>query len=200
MKTHDQELTPVTTQAHPLAALAALALAALLLAAAPFARAADDHGHDHDHAGTSAPAAASPRFAVSTESFDFVGVLRGRLLTMYVDRAADNSPIGDAQIELDFGGRTHKPTRHEGDVYELALAAQPGPGVLDIVARVTVGGVTERLEVEIDVHGPAAADDDHAHRSPWEIRAAWLGGGLLAASLLAFGVQRLRRARTGVSA
>ena len=67
-----------------------------------------------------------------------VGILNGKQLTLYLDRAADNAPVTDAQIELEIGGAKVKAEKHE-DAYEVVLAAEPKPGVLPVTATVTAG-------------------------------------------------------------
>ena len=71
-------------------ALLAFALAAL--AAGP----ASLHAHEgHDHADKSAAEAgslASPRVVAVSESYQFVGIVEGEVLVVYLDRAADNAP------------------------------------------------------------------------------------------------------------
>ena len=43
-----------------------------------------------------------------SETFELVGVLSGKQITLYLDRFADNSPVRDAQIELEIGGAKFK--------------------------------------------------------------------------------------------
>ena len=89
-------------QRHP---LIVLSLVAILLGPDLARAAGDDHGHDH---GGSTPAATGPglpRFAAVSELFELVGVLNGKQITLYLDRAADNSPVTEARIEIEIGGK-----------------------------------------------------------------------------------------------
>jgi hypothetical protein len=151
--------------------LSTLALAALL-SSAPWAHAAGDHGHDHDH-GPAAPAGpALPRFAAVSELFELVGVLDGKHLILYLDRAADNVPVTEAQIELEIGGARLKAAKHGTDEFEVILATEPQPGVLPIVATITAGSDTDLLAGELDIHGAAPADA--APIASWRQYAAWV--------------------------
>lgn len=153
-------------------------------------------GADHDH-GPSAAAAHSPalpRFAAVSESFELVGVLDGRQITLYLDRAADNAPVTAAQIELDVAGAKLKAGKHpqQDEAYLVVLAADPEPGVLPITATVSVGQEMDLLAGELDLHAPAHADEA-AHAHAWQEYAGWGAGGIAAlAAVLAL----LRRRST----
>ena len=169
--------------------LAAFSLAAAWCFAAPALAAGDDHGHDHGDEAPAAGGSALPRFAAVSETFELVGVLNGKQLTLYLDRSADNSPVRDAQIELEMAGAKFKAEKHGDAEYEVMLAEAPKPGVLAITATVTAGAETDLLAGELDLHdaGPAA---EAAHTHGWEEYAGWAAGALAALVLLVWGVRR----------
>ncbi|MFO1250957.1 MAG: hypothetical protein U1E77_07415 [Inhella sp.] len=72
------------------------------------------HDHDHDHDAPRASAPAQPRFVASSELFELVGVLDGKALTLYLDRADSNEPVTAATLELELAGaklsRNPRPT------------------------------------------------------------------------------------------
>lgn len=174
---------------HLLKLLAAWPLcAALLLLPSLPAHAGGDHDHGDAASTANNTAAASPalpRFAAVSETFELVGVLDGRQLTLYLDRAADNTPVTQAQIELEIGSAKLQATP-EGDTYAVTLADTPPPGVLPITATVTAGTDSDLLAGELDLHN----DDHHAHtheatHAPWRHDARW--GGLVALGIAAAG-------------
>ena len=57
---------------------------AMLVATTTFTTWAGD-GHDHGEATTSAGGPALPRFTAVSETFELVGVLNGKQLTLYLD-------------------------------------------------------------------------------------------------------------------
>lgn len=176
---------------HSRISLAAVALASLLLLT-PASRAADDHGHDHGTPAVSGPAL--PRFAAVSEAYELVGVLDGKHLTLYLDRAADNSPITEAQIELEIAGVKFKAAKHGNDEFEVVLAAEPKPGVLPITATVNVGNDADLLAGELDIHEAAhAAEAVHAHS--WREVASWAAVVAIALTALVLVVRRVRAAR-----
>ena len=186
----------------PTTHLAALGLAAAALLPLPaLAGPGHDHGHGHDTPATAGPAL--PRFAASSESFELVGVLDGRQLTLYLDRAADNAPVIGAQIELEIGGAPHKATVQD-EVYALTLPAAPQPGVLPVTATITAGAEMDLLAAELEIPeatpaGAAAHGHDHG---ALEI-AAGVAGAVAALAALGFAGRRVvagRRARTGAAA
>jgi hypothetical protein len=180
--------------------LAALTLVACLLIPS-LARASE--GHDHGEA----PAAAGPalpRFAASSETFELVGVLAGKQITLYLDRSADNQPVTEAQIELEIAGVKFKAEKHGTDTFEVVLAEAPQPGVLPITARVTAGKEMDLLAGELDIHAEAHADvPAHVHAHTWYEYAGWLAGGAAMLALLVLAGRHMvgaRRVRTGGAA
>jgi hypothetical protein len=163
---------------------------ALMVSLAGPAWAADEHGHDHD-----APAAASgpalPRFAAVSEAFELVGIVNGKQLTLYLDRFDDNSPVPDAKLELEVGGKKLPVTVHAPGEYEATLPGELKPGVTPVAISLEVKGETDLLAGEIDIH-----EDEHA-----EAEAAgwprWLGWGAaaLAAATVAAAIARKRKPR-----
>ena len=182
-------------------------LGAITLATFLFAPQSAIAGEGHDH-GTAAPAATGtglPRFAAVSDAFELVGVLSGKQITLYLDRAGDNSPVTDAKIELEIDGKKYQAAKQGSDEFEVVLAEAPKPGVLAITATVSAGTDTDLLAGELDIHEAANADEgDHAHS--WKEYAVWAAGGLAVLSALAvlwtFGRSALsrRHARVGGAA
>jgi hypothetical protein len=175
--------------------LAAMLFAAAL--AAPPALAGE--GHDHGDAAPTAAGQALPRFSAESETFELVGVLSGKQITLYLDRFADNSPVRDAQIELEIGGKKYKAQASKGqqgdDEYEVVLPAVPKEGVWPVTATVTAGNEVDLLAGELDIHAAAHANEA-AHTHSQTEYAAWGAGGLAALVLLAWGGRRVMGARS----
>ena len=150
-------------------------------------------GHDHGAAAPAATGTVLPRFAATSESFELVGVLKGRLLTLYLDRSADNAPVAGATIELEIAGAKFTAQKHE-DVYEVELPAAPKPGVLPITATVTAGSEADLLAGELDLH-EAAPVESASHAHGWTEYAAWAAAALAALVALTFVGRRIAAAR-----
>ncbi len=169
---------------------------ALVLGLAPFMplSALADDGHNHGEAPAAAAGPASPRFAATSDLFELVGVLDGQKLALYLDHAGDNSPVKDAQLELEVSGVRVPVTRVAQGEFEAALAAPLAEGVSPVTATVVAGNESDLLAGEIDVHAAA-----HAHSEPAGWRRAMLVGTAVAAVLLAlaavWGLRRGRAAR-----
>lgn len=185
---HTPAFHPTMTLPSPLAAacLAALLLAPLAAHAGP--------GHDHGEAAPAATGPALPRFAAVSEAFELVGVLDGRQLTLYLDRAPDNSPVPEARIELEIGGARHVAEAQPEARYALTLDAEPQPGLLPVTAVVTVGDEADLLAGELDIHDEAHVDEAVAPPG-WQRHAGWIAGGLLALGLLGWLARRDRAPR-----
>lgn len=163
-------------------------LAALLACALPPASAhgdedhAHDQGHGHGHAETrpDAGSAASVRFSAVSEKFELVGMLDGKRLVLYLDRFADNAPVTGASLDLDIGGVAVRAEPHGDGEFEALLAVAPASGVLPVAATVRIGGESDSLAGELDLHADEHAHDEDAAAARARRRAlAWGAGGLL---------------------
>lgn len=165
-----------------------------LIAATPFATWADA-GHDHGDAATDTTTSAQPRFTAVSEMFELVGVLNGKRLTLYLDRSDDNSPVKDANLELELGGiKVQVKPSGEGE-FETTLAQDLKPGVITVAATVVAGQETDLLAGELDLAQGAQADAS-VGRPPWKKYGTWGGAGALTLALLVWGLRRLRANRT----
>lgn len=170
---------------------AALLAAAILLAVPAWA----GEGHDHGDAAPAAVGQALPRFSAVSETFELVGVLSGKQITLYLDRFADNSPVRGAQIELEIGGAKFKAEKQGEDEYEVVLPDGPKPGVLPVAATVIAGNETDLLAGELDIHEEAHTEEAVASIA-WTKYAGWAAGGVAVLALLLWGGRRLIGARS----
>jgi hypothetical protein len=191
-------------------AFAAAAWAACIALAAPRADAGD--GHDHGDTAPAAGTVALPRFAAVSETFELVGVVDGRRVTLYLDRWADGSPVEDATLELELGGvkvpvHAHQEGEGKGE-FEAELAQALEPGVIAVAATVIAGKDTDLLAGELDLHAEDAEHAEHAERADaaaphygtWKdyaAPAAWAILGALVLAALGHRLRRMRRARAG---
>lgn len=169
---------------------AALLVAAM--AAAPTVWAGE--GHDHGDSPSSA-GEALPRFSAVSETFELVGVLSGKQITLYLDRFSDNSPVRDAKIELEIGAAKFKAEKQGEDEYEVVLPDTPKAGVLPVIATVTAGNEVDLLAGELDIHAVEPASVA-ANATNWTKYAAWAAAALAAVALLAWGARRVFTARS----
>lgn len=150
-----------------------------------------DDGHDHG-APSAATGPASPRFAAVSETFELVGVLEGRQLTLYLDRFADNSPVKGAQIDLEIDGVKLKAEPHGEGEFEALLAEAPKAGVLSIAATIVAGEESDLLAGELDIHEEAHADAAGAARPRWQRIAVGALGALFALGVIVWIARRPR--------
>lgn len=164
--------------------LLALGLTVITLGITPSSWAGE--GHDHGDAPAMTEGAASPRFAAVSESFELVGILQGRQLTLYLDRSADNSPVPDARLELELAGQKI-PVQAQGvGEFVATLAQELPPGEHAVTATVVTARETDLLAGELDLH-----EEEHDHAQTG-LR-AWLlyaGLALVVLALLVWGLRR----------
>jgi hypothetical protein len=151
-------------------------------------------GHDHGEAAPTATGTSLPRFAAVSDLFELVGVLNGKQITLYLDRAADNSPVTEAQIELEIGGQKFKAAKQGTDEFEVVLAEAPKSGILPITATVNAGSDADLLAGELDIHEAAHADQA-AHVHSWKEYAGWAAGGVAVLAILLTVGRRLLSSR-----
>lgn len=179
-----------------------IASLSLMAAAAVAMPALADDGHNHgDEAPAAASGPASPRFTAVSETFELVGVVNGRQLTLYLDHFADNSPVKDAELELEVGGSKVSVERHADGEYEATLAQELTPGVVAVTATVVAGNQTDLLAGELDVHEEAHADE--VHERNWRGLAGWAAAAAIVIAVLYMLVRaaaRGRRTRAGGAA
>ena len=167
-------------------------LAALMLSAAWPAWAGE--GHDHGDAPAAMAGPALPRFTAVSELFELVGVLNDKHLTLYLDRAADNSPVKDAKLELEFGGSKLPVEPHGDGEFEATLSEEPKEGVFAVTATVVAGSDSDLLAGELDIHHEESATAATT-ASRWKSYAAWGAAVLAALALVGYGTARLRARR-----
>ena len=147
-------------------------------------------GHDHGEAPAASTAVASPRFAATSETYELVGILNDRKLALYLDHTADNSPVKDAKLELEIGGKAVAVTNIGAGEFEATLASEPEPGEIPVTATIVAGNNSDLLAADLDIHSEAHADKNPGGGLPWKPLVAG------AAVLLAVGTAlRMKRNR-----
>lgn len=145
-------------------------------------------GHDHGDAPPTQGGSVSPRFAAVSETFELVGIVQGKQITLYLDHSADNSPVHNARLELELGGQKIPVQSHGVGEFLATLDRELPGGLHPVLATVVAADATDLLASELDLH-----EDKH------EVRPARLSVWLLYAGLaLALGglaVWGLRRQR-----
>ena len=171
-------------------------LPALAVLLGLFALSAQAH-EGHDDAPAAAPPSAAPRFAAVSEQFELVGVIEGHRLSLYLDHAADNSPVPDATLELELGGKPLAVTRVGEGLYQAELSQPLADGETPVTATVVAGADSDLLAAEIDWHAPTASTPPSAWAG--KSRLALAGGAILLALAVLWAWSR-RTQRTGAAA
>lgn len=116
---------------------AVLLAGALAACSSPEVLAHEGHSHDEPKSVDTA-ATASPRVVAISENYQFVGIVEGEVLVIYLDRAADNAPVTDAELEVSLNGESFKAELLKNGTYEVTAPVLKRLG--DIEVLVTVGG------------------------------------------------------------
>jgi RND family efflux transporter MFP subunit len=168
--------------------LSVLASFSLLLPFAGLPTSAHE-GHDHGTAVTSSAAPASPRVTAISESYQFVGIVEGEVLVIYLDRFADNVPVTSAAIEVTIGDTTVKAEPQKNGTYEIASPRLKMPGNHEVLINISDGATSDLLVAALAVPEPSSgfAGFDHTiwshlgdHLQPTPRALGWASGGALA--------------------
>lgn len=156
-------------------------------------------GHDHGEAPVATGGPALPRFTAVSETFELVGVVNGKQITLYLDRFADGSPVKDARLELELGGTKVPVAPHAEGEFEATLPEALKTGVVPVAVTVIAGDETDLLAGELDVHdeaaaAPAADADDRMRYAMW---AGGAGIGMIVLIALGRRLRMSRNARLG---
>ena len=147
-------------------------------------------GHDHGAAAKPADVRLAPRFELRSEDLELVGVLAGKDLVIYLDRATDNAPIPGAQIEIEGQGIKGVATEMADGVYQLSAPALAQTGKYPLTITILAGEIVDLLSANLEIGEVTATVPDAGHPD----RNWWLYAGtpllLLAGGLI---VRRLRR-------
>lgn len=136
-------------------------MAVLLLATGARAH----EGENHDARPTEAmrgaaasapsPSPSQARLSASSETFELVGVLQGRMLTLWLDRSADNTPVLGARVRMDMAGQVIE-ARADGEVYRIELPSAIGPGSVPVVATIVTPDTSDLLTADLLIPKPGS--------------------------------------------
>lgn len=119
--------------------------AAAFLIVLQFAPALAGPGHDHGATPAGATAPASPRVVMTSENYQFIGIVEGEVMVIYLDRAHNNEPVTTAIIELSIEGETVAAALKSDGVYEAAAPLLKTPGPKEVLATIADGDVSDLL-------------------------------------------------------
>ena len=111
------------------------------------------HGGE-DHGDAPAPVAAvsaSPRLVTSTDQFELVGVLEGKVLKVYLDQFGTNAPLAKARIELESGTWKAVATELAPAVYTVPAERLAQPGKYPLAVSVQVGDEADLMSGSLEV-------------------------------------------------
>lgn len=126
--------------------LGAIAWLSVTALAADLDRARAHEGHDHgDKPAAEAGVLTSPRVVAASESYQFVGVVEGEVLVVYLDRAADNEPVTTATVDVTLDGQSYKAEPQKNGTYEVTAPVLKQAGQIEVLVNITDAGATDLL-------------------------------------------------------
>lgn len=157
-------------------------------------------GHDHGPPLAALPATVRPRMAVETDLYQLVAILSGAgRLTLFLDRAATNAPLMDADVSLLQGDKPVAAAPRPDGSYTIDVPDIGKPGQRALVFRVVHPDGEDLIAGELDIPTSANATVNTAPTSTTRIaQVLWLGVALLAGIVIGLIAGR-RRAAIGAA-
>ena len=174
-------------------------LSALLLGGALLGPVRAGPGHDHGDEAPTASGPSLPRFVAHSDSFELVGVLDGKTITVYLDQAASNTPVTKAQLEIEFAGTKLQAVAQADGSFRVELPQAPKPGVIPITATVSTDSDADLLAGELDLHGEAD-EKPHVHRLNWAALAPAIVAGPIVFGAVVLWNRRKKKSHVGKAA
>lgn len=167
---------------------------AFLMTALAYAGGDSSDGHSHGEvAKPEMTAGIAPRTSAQSDDFELVAVLAEGKLTLYLDRYADNTPVPDAEVEIESGTFKAVAAQLAPGVYSVPGQAFAQPGKHPLTISVQTGDAADLLTATLDLALPAAGVE-HAHG--WGEWTVWGASGVLllaGAGLVAVRRRKMKR-------
>ncbi|MCH9764392.1 MAG: efflux RND transporter periplasmic adaptor subunit [Alphaproteobacteria bacterium] len=147
--------------------ICARALLLIIIVASPGASVQAGPGHDHDHGHSSAASPKkpiNPRVTMTSDAYEFVGILKDHNLVIYLDRRADTSPVTGAHIELTVNDNSAAAELQPDGSYLFQNPVLHAHEKFEIVASVTEEGGNDLLVGTLDA---TETHKDHSETNPF---------------------------------
>jgi hypothetical protein len=140
------------SRADPVRAPILLLVVSLALSLGALSRSAVAHGADEEPITPALSGiAVGPRVAAEGSDFELVGVARGKVLSIWVDRMRDNEPVATASLEVEVDGNSTPVQAGPDGVYRLTADWVARSGRHDIVFTVRAEGTADLLAGSLEV-------------------------------------------------
>lgn len=146
-------------------------------------------GHDHGDALPAVVGEAWPRVVMESDLFEAVAILKGQTFEIFVDHAATNAPVENAELAILLNGESVPLELHNVGEFDAVLPNSMVGKNIDLAMRITVGDQSDVLtgQLLMDDHDHDHADEEHEHLLEYM---AMAGAVLLALVLIALLVKR----------
>ncbi|MGE0700382.1 MAG: efflux RND transporter periplasmic adaptor subunit [Hyphomicrobiaceae bacterium] len=134
-------------------------MALLILFVAPPTTVAHE-GHDHGPPAAGGASPPSPRVLATSERYQFVGIVEGEVLVIYLDRSADNVPVTTATMEVSIDGTSSKAELQKDGTYEISSPRLKTPGSHEVLVTLADGELNDLLIGAVVIPAAAQAQTD----------------------------------------
>lgn len=120
-------------------------------------------GHDHGPPAAATATPASPRATAVSERYQFVGIVEGEVMVVYLDRFVDNSPVTAAKLEVTIGDTVGNAELQKNGTYEVTAPVLKQPGSHEVLISIAEGEASDLLvgAVTIPDRGASKLALDH---------------------------------------
>ena len=149
-------------------------------------------GHDHGDEAPVAVGEASPRVVMESELFEAVGILKGRMLEIYIDHAATNAPVQNAKLELELNGQQVPVELHSEGEFDAQLPEGIEEDTVAVSMTVSAGDNIDLLAGDLIVGHHDDLDSVEEVQSRLSTIVLYGIGGLLILAVFVIGYVRLK--------
>ncbi|WP_410499052.1 hypothetical protein [Chitinibacter sp. S2-10] len=174
----------------------------LILGSVSWAHGDEDHGgqphSESPHSESVSVQAGLIQTSAQSPDFELLASIEGETLTVYLNRFADNSPVANAEIEIESGAfkARLKPVSGAGDgVYRVSAAALAQAGEHALAFTIIAGEQSDLLDATLKVAAPPAISAITASRSSNTLIAVGAGLGTVAALIVLVVILRRRKGK-----
>lgn len=154
-------------------------------------------GHDHGEEASTAVGESSPRVAMEADLFEAVAILKGRTLEIFIDHAATNVPVQNAEPVLLLNGEQVPLELHAVGEFDAVVPDSMMGQNLTLAMQITAGDQSDSLNGEL-ILNEAEHEHDHAEEEHGHLLEYLLIGGFALLALVLIGVFVKRRNGKGV--
>jgi len=126
-------------------------------------------GHDHGESQKLHAGIVMPRFFAESDLYEVVGVVKGKKMTVYLDRFQTNETVNNADIQIDFDDQSLRLIPKSDGVYEGTFGKDLVSKEIAVSIFIKVGDESDILVTTYD-----STDKSSKDTFGWQVWGTWI--------------------------